>query len=82
MTKRRASVAAASISQHHEALFERLARGIAFEAGVGLEIRGFEAFIIVDGIEEHLCTADVPKHLWRSIWQAMRDRFPIFKDYK
>jgi hypothetical protein len=66
---------------HLEEHLERLARGIAFEAGVKLEVRGLEAFVIVDGAEEHLCTADLPKHLWRSIWAAMRRRFPVFENY-
>jgi len=81
MAKRRASVGSASSRIRLEEHLERLARGIAFEAGVELEVRELEAFVIIDGVEEHLCTADLPKHLWRSIWAAMRKRFPVFEDY-
>jgi len=81
MARRRQSVGAASSRLHIEEHLERLARGIAFEAGVQLEVRECEAFIVVDGVSEHLCTVDLPKHKWRSIWIAMRERFPVFKDY-
>jgi len=82
MPKQRDSVRHAEWSRRYETKFERLARDIAFEAGAEIEIRDLEAFILIDGTEEPLCTADVPKRLWWSIWMAMNERFPVLKRYK
>ena len=82
MPKQRDSVRHATWSKQYEANFERLARDIAFEAGAEIEVRGFEVFVVIAGTEEHLCTADVPKRLWWSVWQAMCKRFPVLERYK
>ena len=82
MPKERDSVRHATWSKRYEDKFERLARDIAFEAGVQIEVRGLESFILIDGTEEQLCTADRPKRLWWSIWMAMNERFPVLKRFK
>jgi hypothetical protein len=82
MAKRRESVGWATSSIHSEEKFERVARAIAFEAGAEIIIRGDEVFIVVAEAEEHLCTVDVPKRFWWSVWRAMCQRFPIFERYK
>ena len=82
MPKQRDSVRHATWSKRYETNFERLARDIAFEAGAEIEVRGSEVVVVIDGAEEHLCTADVPKKLWWSIWRAMCERFPALARYK
>jgi len=82
MPKQRDSVRHATSSKRYEDQFERLARDIAFEAGVEIKVRDLEGFILINGAEEQLCKADRPKRLWWSIWMAMNERFPVLKRYK
>jgi hypothetical protein len=76
MSKQRDSVKRAVESQQGEACWEELAGDVAYKAGAQIVIRGLDAFILINGAEEHLCTADVPKRLWWNICCAMGDRFP------
>jgi hypothetical protein len=82
MPKQRDSVRHAEWSKRYESNYEKLACAIAFEAGAEIVIRGLEAFILIGGTEEHLCTSDRPKRLWWHIWTALNERFPALKRYK
>jgi hypothetical protein len=81
MAKKRNSVRHAEYRKLGEIGFEREARDIAFEAKAQIEIRGGEVFIVVAGAEERLCTAELPKRLWWTIWRAMCQRFPLLTRY-
>jgi hypothetical protein len=76
------SVRHATWSKRYETDFERLARDIAFEAGAEIEVRETEVVVVIAGAKEHLCTAEVPKKLWWSIWRAMCERFPVRARHK
>lgn len=82
MSKQRDSVRHAEWRKRYEEDFERLARDIAFEAGVELDVRGLSAFILRDGEEDLLCTASQPKRLWCTIWRTLCNRFPALERYK
>ena len=81
MPKQRESIRQAKERQRFESNFERLARDIAFEAGVEIEVRDLSVFILTAGTEEPLCTVARTKRLWGTIWHALNERFPHLRRY-
>jgi hypothetical protein len=79
MPKKRDSVRHAEWAIRYRNKFERLARDIAFEADVQLEVRELQVFIRIDDQEELLCIALQAKRLWHTAWLAMCKRFPQLK---
>jgi hypothetical protein len=76
MPKKRDSVRHAEWGIRYQENFERLARDIAFEAHVQIEVRELEVFIRTGDEEELLCVALHAERLWHTAWRAMCERFP------
>jgi hypothetical protein len=81
MPKKRASVKHAETRLALERSFERKAGDFEFEAGIAIQVRGAEVYIVHKDPLRRLCVVDDADHFWHIVWRAMCQQFPALSQY-